>query len=73
MLGLPERDLPQLIELGDRLLIDTDPDLVGELAFGREREEDRYKPFGSPWADELCAIGRAACRTSSRSKARHCQ
>jgi cytochrome P450 len=59
MLGLPEKDLPQLIALGDRLLIATDPDLVGEHAFGREREEDRYKPFGSPWSDELCAIGRA--------------
>jgi cytochrome P450 len=59
VLGLPEEELPQLIELGDRLLVDTDPDLVGNLAFEREREEDRYKPFGSPWADELCAIGRA--------------
>src|SRR5579862_193638 len=59
VLGLPEEDLPHLIELGDRLLIDTEPEFVGELAFGAEREEDRYKPFGSPWADELCAIGRA--------------
>jgi cytochrome P450 len=59
LLGLPEEDLPNLIELGDRLLIATDPDLVGEHAFGREREEDRFKPFGSPWSDELCAIGRA--------------
>jgi cytochrome P450 len=59
VLGLPEESLPRLVELGDRLLVDTDPDLVGDLAFGREREEDRYKPFGSPWADELCALGRA--------------
>ncbi len=58
VLGLPEEALPQLVSLGDRLLVDTDPEYVGELAFGREREEDRYKPFGSPWADELCAIGR---------------
>jgi cytochrome P450 len=58
VLGLPERDLPRLIELGDRLLVDTDPAIVGELAFGGEREQDRYKPFGSPWAEELCAIGR---------------
>src|SRR5437764_5209869 len=34
VLGLPERDLPRLIELGDRLLVDTDPAIVGELAFG---------------------------------------
>lgn len=58
VLGLPEEILPRLIELGDRLLVDTDPEYVGELAFASEREEDRYKPFGSPWADELCAIGR---------------
>jgi cytochrome P450 len=59
VLGLPEEILPRLIELGDRLLVDTDPEYVGEHAYGGEREEDRYKPFGSPWADELCAIGRA--------------
>ena len=58
VLGLPERTLPRLVELGDRLLVDTDPDIVGELAFSGERPEDRYKPFGSPWADELCALGR---------------
>jgi cytochrome P450 len=59
VLGLPEDELPRLIELGDRLLVDTDPSIVGELAYAGEREEDRYKPFGSPWADELCALGRA--------------
>jgi cytochrome P450 len=59
VMGLSEDDLPHLIALGDRLLVDTDPDYVGELAYGEEREEDRYKPFGSPWAEELCTIGRA--------------
>ena len=58
VLGLPEEILPRLVELGDRLLVDTDPEYVGEHAYAGEREEDRYKPFGSPWADELCAIGR---------------
>ncbi len=59
ILGLPDEDLPKLIALGDRLLVDTDPEYVGELAYAEERPEDRYKPFGSPWAEELCAIGRA--------------
>jgi len=59
VLGLPDEILPQLVELGDRLLVDTEPEFVGDLAFEREREEDRYKPFGSPWAEELCSIGRA--------------
>ena len=59
ILGLPDEQLPRLIELGDRLLIDTEPDFVGELAYHGEQEEFRYKPFGSPWAEELCALGRA--------------
>ena len=59
ILGLPEEELPRLIALGDRLLVDTEPDYVGELAYAGEQDEHRYKPFGSPWADELCAIGRA--------------
>lgn len=58
ILGLSDEDLPHLISLGDRLLVDTEPEYVGELAFGSERPEDRYRPFGSPWAEELCAIGR---------------
>ena len=58
ILGLPEEILPHLIDLGDRLLVDTDPEYVGEHAYAGERDEYRYKPFGSPWADELCAIGR---------------
>ena len=59
VLGLPDDVLPRLIELGDKLLVDTEPEFVGEHAFAGEREEDRYKPFGSPWAEELCALGRA--------------
>jgi cytochrome P450 len=58
ILGLPEAQLPRLVELGDRLLVDTDPEIVGEAAFRGEQPEDRYKPFGSPWAEELCALGR---------------
>ena len=58
ILGLPEEQLPRLIELGDRLLVDTEPEYVGDLAFAGEQDEYRYKPFGSPWAEELCALGR---------------
>jgi cytochrome P450 len=58
LLGLPEELLPRLVELGDRLLVDTEPDFVGDAAYRGERPEDRYKPFGSPWADELCGLGR---------------
>jgi cytochrome P450 len=58
ILGLPDEELPRLVLLGDRLIADTEPELVGEFAYRGERPEDRYKPFGSPWADELCALGR---------------
>jgi cytochrome P450 len=58
LLGLPDEELPQLVKLGDRLLVDTDPEYVGDLAYSGEREEDKYKPFGSPWAEELCELGR---------------
>ena len=59
ILGLPEEELPRLVLLGDRLIADTEPELVGDLAYRGERPEDRYKPFGSPWAEELCSLGRA--------------
>jgi len=59
ILGLPDEELGSLVELADRLLVDTEPDFVGELAYSGEQDEYRYKPFGSPWAEELCAIGRA--------------
>ena len=59
ILGLPEEELPHLVLLGDRLIADTEPELVGDLAYRGEQPQDRYKPFGSPWADELCSLGRA--------------
>jgi len=59
ILGVPDEVLPRLIELGDRMIVDTEPEYVGEHAFAGELDEHRYKPFGSPWADELCALGRA--------------
>jgi len=58
LLGLSDEHLPRLVELGDKLLVDTEPDFVGERAFEGERPEDRHLPFGSPWAEELCALGR---------------
>jgi cytochrome P450 len=58
ILGLEEAHLPRLIELGDRMLVDTDPEIVGERAYHGERPEDRFLPFGSPDAVELCELGR---------------
>ena len=58
ILGLRDEHLPRLVELADKMLVDTEPEYVGERAYEGEREEDRYLPFGSPWAAELCALGR---------------
>jgi cytochrome P450 len=58
VLGLSDEHLPRLVELGDKMLVDTEPDYVGARAFEGEQPEDRYLPFGSPWAEELCALGR---------------
>ena len=37
-----------------------------------ERDEDRYLPFGSPWADELCALGREYYADAARLPATTC-
>ena len=66
ILGLEDEHLPRLVELGDRLLVDTEPDYVGELAFRGERPEDRYLPFGSPWAEELCRARPPVLREATR-------
>jgi cytochrome P450 len=58
LLGVPEQHLDRLVELGDGMLVDTDPDLARVLAGSEEHERYRFEPFGSPDAHELCAIGR---------------
>ena len=59
ILGLPDEELPRLIELGDRLLVDTEPDYVGELAYAASATRTATSRSARPWAEELCAIGRA--------------
>jgi cytochrome P450 len=58
MLGVPEEHLPRLVELGDRMIIDTDPEIAHILAGSPEAEAFKYQPFGSEAAAELCALGR---------------
>ena len=57
--GLPVEDRKLLIELGDKLLGNTDPEVVGEeLTFGSADLTD-YKelPFSSPYARDLIEYG----------------
>jgi cytochrome P450 len=58
MLGVPEEHLARLVELGDRMIIDTDPEIAHVLAGSPEAEAFKYLPFGSEAAAELCALGR---------------
>jgi cytochrome P450/nitrite reductase/ring-hydroxylating ferredoxin subunit len=60
IMGLPLEDRKLLIDLGDKLLGNTDPEVVGEeLTFGSADLTD-YKelPFSSPYARDLIEYGR---------------
>ena len=72
IMGLPVDDRRLLIELGDKLLGNTDPEVVGEENLRELTATDpsiRLLPFSSPFATELidygCRLG-AARRTDPR-------
>jgi cytochrome P450/nitrite reductase/ring-hydroxylating ferredoxin subunit len=61
IMGLPVEDRRLLIELGDRLLGNTDPEVMGETAVADVTLRDaelRKLPFSSPYAADLMAYGR---------------
>jgi cytochrome P450/nitrite reductase/ring-hydroxylating ferredoxin subunit len=61
IMGLPVEDRRLLIDLGDRLLGNTDPELMGEHAVAERALRDaelRKLPFASPYAAELMEYGR---------------
>ncbi len=61
IMGLPVEDRRLIIELGDKILGNTDPEIVGE-EFVEERAlndpELRLLPFSSPFSLELIEYGR---------------
>lgn len=59
IMGLPEADLPLFIDLGDRLIANTDPDIT-DVVWGRD-DTDAYRryPFRSPYGKQLWDLGRA--------------
>ncbi len=66
IMGLPVDDRRLLIELGDKLLGNTDPEVVGEdnlLELTKNDPSIRLLPFSSPFAPELieygCRLGEA--------------
>ena len=62
IMGLPAVDLPLFIDLGDRLIANTDPD-VTDVVWGRD-DTDAYRrfPFRSPYGKQLWDLGRAIVR-----------
>jgi cytochrome P450 len=58
IMGLPEADLGQFIDLGDRLIANTDPDIT-DVVWGRD-DTDAYRrfPFRSPYGKQLWDLGR---------------
>jgi cytochrome P450 len=58
IMGLPEPDLDLFIDLGDRLIANTDPDIT-DVVWGRD-DTDAYRkyPFRSPYGKQLWDLGR---------------
>ncbi|HEU5421743.1 MAG TPA: cytochrome P450 [Streptosporangiaceae bacterium] len=58
IMGLPGSDLDQFIDLGDRLIANTDPDIT-DVVWGRD-DTDAYRsyPFRSPYGKQLWDLGR---------------
>ncbi len=66
IMGLPEANLDQFIDLGDRLIANTDPDLT-DVVWGRD-DTDAYRlyPFRSPYGKQLWDLGRDIVRDKLR-------
>jgi cytochrome P450 len=58
MLDVPEADTPQLIQWGNRMIGNTDPDYSDALIDSEDTEEYRLLPFRSPAALEVFEYGR---------------
>jgi len=58
IMGLPEPQLDDFIELGDKLIANTDPEIT-DVVWGRDdTDEYRLFPFRSPYGKQLWEIGR---------------
>ncbi|MGR3615159.1 MAG: cytochrome P450 [Paracoccaceae bacterium] len=53
IVGLPEEDLPWLVEKGDALIANTDPDFTSHVLDKMQTDEYRMMPFNSPAGAEL--------------------
>lgn len=58
ILGTPEEDLPWLVEKGDALIANTDPDFTTHVLDQMSTDEFRMMPFNSPAGAELYAYAK---------------
>lgn len=58
VMGLPEEDLAWLVEKGDALIANTDPDFTTHVLDRMETDEFRMMPFNSPAGAELYAYAK---------------
>jgi cytochrome P450 len=67
IMGLPAADLDTFIDLGDRLIANTDPGIT-DVVWGRD-DTDAYRryPFRSPYGKQLWDLGREIVRERLRS------
>jgi cytochrome P450 len=62
IMGLPLKNLPEFISLGDKLIANTDPEIT-DVVWGRD-DTDAYRryPFRSPYGKQLWDLGREIVR-----------
>ena len=58
ILGTPEKDLPWLVEKGDALIANTDPDFTSHVMDQLSTDEFRMMPFNSPAGADLYAYAK---------------
>ncbi len=66
IMGLPEDQLDEFIDLGDKLIANTDPEIT-DVVWGRD-DTDAYRnfPFRSPYGKELWDMGRELVKARLR-------
>ena len=66
VLGVPEHDEGLLIDLGDQMIANTDPDLASVLLDGGQSEQYRLLPFRSPAAAAMFDYSRRLSQARQR-------
>ncbi|MCL6283779.1 cytochrome P450 [Ruegeria sp. 2012CJ41-6] len=67
IVGLPDEDLPWLVEKGDALIANTDPDFTAHVMDKLETDEFRMMPFNSPAGAELYAYAKELMAAKEKS------